>query len=59
VIVIEVLTWNGDDGKARKEKLIVSKDTDGTEVKYSRCNDRQNLYTDSELLYMQMQRYRI
>jgi SRSO17 transposase len=57
VIVAEVLTWNGEDGKARKEKLIVSKNPDGTEVKYSLCNDRQNRHTDSELLYMQMQRY--
>lgn len=35
VIVTEVPTWNGEDGKARKEKLIVSKNPDGTEVKYS------------------------
>lgn len=32
VIVTEVLTWNGEDSKARKEKLIVSKNPDGTEV---------------------------
>jgi SRSO17 transposase len=57
VVVTEVLTWNGEDGKARKEKLIVSKNPDGKEVKYSLCNDRQSRYTDSELLYMQMQRY--
>ncbi len=59
VIVTEVMTWNGEDSKARKEKLIVSKNPDGTEVKYSLCNDRQKRYTYSELLYMQMQRYRI
>ncbi len=46
-----------DQYKARKEKLIVSKNPDGTEVKYPLCNDRQKRYTDSELLYMQMQRY--
>ncbi len=59
VMVTEVLTRNGESGKARKEKLIVSKNSDGTEVKYPLCNDRQKRYTDSELLYMQMQRYRI
>ncbi len=59
VIVMEVLTWNGEDGKARKEKLIVSKNPDGTEVKYPLCNDRQNLCTDSELRCMRMRRYRI
>jgi SRSO17 transposase len=57
VIVIEVHTWNGEDCKAGKEKLIVSKNTDGTEVKYSLCNDRHGRYKDFNLLYMQMQRY--
>ncbi|MGE0086871.1 MAG: hypothetical protein AB7S75_20895 [Desulfococcaceae bacterium] len=56
-IAAEVLTRNGEDGKARKEKLTAGKNPDGTEVKYSLCNDRQNRHTDSELLYMQMQRY--
>jgi SRSO17 transposase len=57
VIVTEVQTWNGEDSRARKEKLIASKNTDGTEVKYSLCNDRYNRYKDCDLLYMQMQRY--
>lgn len=59
VIVREVHTWNGEDCKAGKEKLIVSKNTDGTEIKYPLCNDNHNRYKDSGLLYMQMQRYRI
>lgn len=47
VIVREVHTWNGEDGRARKEKLIVSKNPDGTEIKYSLCNDRHNRHKDS------------
>ncbi len=58
VIVTEVQTRNGEDRRAGKEKLIVSKNTDGTEVKYPLCDDRHNRYEDRYLLYMQMQRYR-
>ena len=56
-MVREVQTWNGKDSQARKEKLIVSKNLDGTEIKYSLCNDNQSRYSDCELLYLQMQRY--
>jgi len=52
------MTRNGEDSKARKEKLIVSKNPDRTEVKYPLCDDRQKRYTDSGSLYMQMRRYR-
>jgi SRSO17 transposase len=57
VLIKEVWTWNGEDSYAGKEKLIVSKNSDGSDVKYSLCNDHENTYSESELLYMQMQRY--
>jgi len=57
VAVREVWTWNGKDNSGRREKLIISRNSDGNEVKYSLCNDRGNRYSDADLLYMQMQRY--
>jgi SRSO17 transposase len=54
VIVREVHTRNGEDCKAGKEKLTVSKNPDGTEMKYPLCSDNHNRYRDSGLLYMQM-----
>ena len=35
-----------------------SKNPDGSDVKYSLCNDRDDKYSDYRLLYTQMQRYR-
>jgi len=57
-LIKEVRTWNGEDSYAGKEKLTVSKNSDGSDVKYPLCNDHENTYSGSELLYMQMQRYR-
>ena len=57
VSVQEVYTWNGRDDRPRKERLIVSKNLDGTDVKYSLCNDHHRSSSWCELLYLQMQRY--
>lgn len=52
-----IWTWDGLAPKARQEKLIISKNPDGSNVKYSLCNDRTDKYSAYDLLYMQMQRY--
>ena len=57
VFVKEIYTWNGEDATPRKELLIVSKNLNGTNLKYSFSNDRKGEYSWYELLYMQMQRY--
>jgi len=40
VFVQEVYTWNGKEATPRKERVIVSKNLDGTNVTYSRCHER-------------------
>jgi SRSO17 transposase len=57
VVVVDVYTWHGEDATARQERLIVSTNLEGTEVKYSLTNDRTHRYSWEELLYQQMQRY--
>jgi SRSO17 transposase len=57
VWVQEVYTWNGEEATPRKECLIVSKNLDGTDVKYSLCNQQAESSSWCELLYMQMQRF--
>jgi SRSO17 transposase len=57
VSVVDVYTWNGEDATARQERLIVSTNLDGTEMKYSLTNDRFDQYSWEELLYQQMQRF--
>lgn len=57
VWVQEVYTWNGEEATPRKEGLIVSKNLDGTEVKYSLCHEQAGFSNWCELLYMQMQRF--
>ena len=57
IAVREIWTWNGEDEKGRQEILIVSRSPDGSNIKYSLCNDREGRYSDFDLLYMQMQRY--
>jgi SRSO17 transposase len=57
VAVIDVYTWNGEEATPRQERLIVSTNRDGTDVKYSLTNDREHRYSWEELLYQQMQRY--
>ena len=57
VCVHEVYTWNGEEATPRKERVIVSKNLDGTEVKYSLCNEQAGHLSWCDLLYMQMQRF--
>jgi SRSO17 transposase len=57
VIVRDVYTWNGEEKTARPERLIISKNPDGTNVKYSLSNDREHRLNKRQLLYGQMQRY--
>lgn len=57
VCVQEVYTWNGEEATPRKERLIVSKNLDGTEVKYSLCHEQGGALSWCELVYMQMQRF--
>jgi len=57
VSVVDVYTWNGEDATAHQERLIVSTNLDGTEMKYSLTNDRFHQYSWEELLYQQMQRF--
>lgn len=57
VFVQEVYTWNGEEAAPRKELLIVSKNLDGRDVKYSLCNEQAGQSSWCELLYMQMQRF--
>lgn len=57
VLVKDVYTWNGEEATARTERLIISRNPDGTDLKYSLCNDRDHQYSHRDLLYMQMQRY--
>ena len=57
VCVQAVYTWNGEEAEPRKEWLVVSRNPDGTEVKYSFCNARLAQAGWCELLYMQMQRF--
>jgi SRSO17 transposase len=57
VAVVDVYTWNGEEATARHERLIISTNLDGTEIKYSLTNDRLHRYSWEELLYQQMQRF--
>ncbi len=57
VIVKDVYTWNGEEKTARTERLIISKNLDGTNLKYSLSNDREHRCSKRQLLYRQMQRY--
>lgn len=57
VYVQEVYTWNGEEVTSRKERVIVSKNVDGTDVKYSLTNAREGQGRWEELVYRQMQRY--
>lgn len=57
VCVQAVYTWNGEEAAPRKEWLVVSRNPDGTEVKYSFCNARLAQAGWCELLYMPMQRF--
>jgi SRSO17 transposase len=57
VAVVDVYTWNGEDATARQERLIISTNLDGTEMKYSLTNDRPQQYSWETLLYQQMQRF--
>jgi SRSO17 transposase len=57
VYVQEVYTWNGEEATPRKERVIVSKNLDGTEVKYSLCHEQGGNSSWCDLLYMQMQRF--
>jgi SRSO17 transposase len=57
VYATRVYTWNGLEAHARQERLIVSKQSDGTDLKYSLSNDREAHYSRADLLYMQRQRY--
>lgn len=64
VVTYDVFLWSHKrvtKKESEKLRLIISRNIDGSEVKYSLCNDvsipEQKKLTDSELLYMQMQRY--
>jgi SRSO17 transposase len=57
VAVIDVYTWNGEEAPSRQERLIVSTNLDGTDVKYSLTNDREHRSSWEELVYQQRQRY--
>jgi SRSO17 transposase len=57
VLVQEVYTWHGEAAAPRKELLIVSKNLDGMDVKYSLCNEQAGQSSWCDLLYMQMQRF--
>ena len=57
VWVQAVYTWDGQEATPRKEWLVVSRNPDGTDVKYSLCNARAARFGWCELLYMQMQRF--
>ena len=57
VYVQEVYTWNGEEITPRTERLSVSKNLDGTEIKYSLCNEFAENVSWCDLLYMQMQRF--
>lgn len=57
VAVVDGYTWNGEEATARQERLIVSTNLDGTDIKYSLTNDRSQRYSWEELLYQQMQRF--
>ena len=57
VYVEEVYTWNGEEATPRQERLIVSKNLDGSDVKYSLCHEQAGAFSWCDLLYMQMQRF--
>jgi SRSO17 transposase len=57
VYVQTVSTWNGADPLPRQERLMVSKNVDGSDLKYSLTNAREGRASWEELLYRQMQRF--
>ena len=57
VAVVDVSTWNGEEATARHERLIISTNLDGKEMKYSLTNDRGLQDSWEELLEQQMQRF--
>ncbi len=64
VVIFDVYVWSvkgvNNTESAEKLRLIISTNTDGSEVKYSLTNEgaiKNRAHSDDEILYFQMQRY--
>jgi SRSO17 transposase len=58
VHIAEVWVWNGNESKARKRTLVITKTADKKpKIKYSFSNGGVNEYTPKEYAYFQIQRY--
>lgn len=58
VHVAEIWIWNGQENKARRRTLVITKtDNKKPEIKYSFSNGGVNDYTNKEYAYFQIQRY--
>jgi SRSO17 transposase len=57
VLTADVWTWDGEEEHAVKERLVVSRKRDASDLKYSLSNDRQHRFSEHRLLVQQMYRY--
>ncbi len=57
VLTADVWTCDGEEQQAVKERLVVSRKRDGSDIKYSLSNDRQHRFSEHRLLVQQMYRY--